>query len=137
MPQFYMLSILANLAGSLTLAGDYLGEKIPWLAMFKSIRENRGARTVIGICALVIGVIKLFALSPGERIIILGDLLPALAGMAVGTILLAEINQVHVDKAGERIRRISKAALSYRVPVAITGIVVSFLHFLFPSLAVL
>ena len=63
MAQFYMLSILANLIASLSLAGDFLASHIAWLAVFKEVRENRGARNTIGICALVIGVIKLFVLS--------------------------------------------------------------------------
>ena len=137
MAQFYMLSILANLIASLSLAGDYLASRIAWLAVFKEIRENRAARNVIGTCALVIGVIKLFVLSPGERILILGDLLPALMGIALGATLLAEVHHVKVEQASERIRMISKTALTYRVPVGIAGLVVALLHFLFPGFAVL
>jgi hypothetical protein len=135
--QFYMLSVLANLVAGLSLAGDYLVVRVPWLVVFKKVRENRSARTTIGICALVIGVIKLFVLSPGEHILIIGDLLPALTGVALGATLLAEVHHVKVEQAGEQIRKISKTALTYRVPVGITGIVVALLHFLFPSFAVL
>ena len=137
MAQFYLLSILANMIASLSLAGDYFGSKIAWLSVFKDVRGSRGARLTIGISALAIGIIKLFVLSPGEHILILGDLLPALAGISLGAILLAELNLVHVEQAGERIRTISKTAMSYRVPIGITGLVVAVLHFLFPSLAVL
>ena len=137
MAQFYMLSILANLTASLALAGDYLASRAAWLAAFKEMRENRGARTTIGICAAVIGVIKLFVLSPGEHILILGDLLPALTGIALGTSLLAEVHHVKVEQVSERVRRISKTALTYRVPVGITGLVVALLHFLFPGFAVI
>lgn len=137
MAQFYLLSILANLIASLSLAGDYFGSKTVWLSVFKDVRGSRRARMTIGISALAIGVIKLFVLSPGEHILIIGDLLPALTGIALGAILLAELNLPQVEQAGERIRAISKTAMSYRVPIGITGMVVAVLHFLFPGLAVL
>ncbi len=137
MAQFYFLSVVANLLAGLTLAGDFLGERIPFLRPFKDLRARKGAQVTIGISALVVGVIKLFLLSPGEHILILGDFLPAATGIIIGTILLAEVNQARVEQARESIRKISKTALTYRVPVGIAGIVVALLHFLFPSLAVL
>jgi len=137
MAQFYLLSVLANLIASLTLAGEFMAAKTRWLAIFKEVRDSRSARTIIGICAIVIGVIKLFVLSPGEHILILGDLLPALTGIAIGGALLAETHPARVEKAGKRVRMISETALSYRVPVAIAGIAVASLHFLFPSFAIL
>lgn len=137
MAQFYLLSVVSNLVAGLTLAGDFLGEKMSFLRPFKEVRSKRSAQVAIGITALAVGVIKLFLLSPGEHILILGDLLPALTGMALGIILLAEVNPGRVEQAGESIRKISKTALTYRVPAGITGIVVALLHFLFPGLAVL
>jgi hypothetical protein len=94
-------------------------------------------RIVIAICALVIGVIKLFVLSPGEHLLIIGDLLPALAGVVLGALLLAEAHPAKVEQAGERVSAISRTALTYRVPVGIAGIVIALLHFLFPGLAIL
>ncbi|MGA2764187.1 MAG: hypothetical protein ABSG17_12545 [Spirochaetia bacterium] len=137
MLQFYLLSVFANLMASLTLAGDYLGEKLPFLGCFKEVRTKRSARMTIGIAALVVGIIKLFVLAPGEHVIIVGDFLPAAAGIIIGAILLAEINPAKVEQAGEPIRKISRTALTYRVPVSIAGIVVALLHFLFPEMAVL
>jgi hypothetical protein len=137
MLQFYLLSVIANLVASLTLAGDYFGEKMSFLKYFKEARESRSARVAIGITALVVGVIKLFVLAPGEHIIILGDFLPALAGILIGAILLVEVNPGKVEQAGEPIRKLSRTALTYRVPLAIGGIVVAVLHFLFPGMMIL
>ena len=137
MLQFYLLSVIANLVASLTLAGDYFGEKMPFLKSFKEARENRGARVAIGVTVLVVGIIKLFVLAPGEHIIILGDFLPAITGMVIGAVLLAEINQGKVEQAGESIRKLSRTALTYRVPLGIAGIVVAILHFLFPGMMIL
>jgi hypothetical protein len=138
--QFYLLSIFANIVAGLTLAGDYLGERIPFLSSFKTLREDRTARLVIGAAALAIGVIKLFVGSPGELVPVAGDLLPALTGIALGGVLLVEAFRPQMEKQGEKLRKvktISKAVLSYRVPLGIAGVVVAFVHFLLPGVIIL
>ncbi len=137
MPQFYLLSVLANIAAGLTMAGDYLGEKLPFLASFKDLRANRNAEIVIGAVAIVVGILKLFILSPGETIPVAGDLLSALAGIVLGAILLAEAFRQKVESRGQNIEKLSKVVLSYRVPVGIAGVVIGLLHFLFPAAVIL
>jgi hypothetical protein len=137
MAQFYFLSILSNIVAGLTLAGDYLGEKIPFLASFKNLRANRPATVTIGIVTIIIGIIKLIVLSPGESIPVVGDLLPALTGIAVGGILLVEAFRQRVESQGESLKKISATVLTYRVPVGIAGVVVAVIHFLFPGAPVL
>ncbi|HUI72935.1 MAG TPA: hypothetical protein VL354_20600 [Spirochaetia bacterium] len=137
MAQFYLLSVVANLVASLTLGGEYFGEKMPFMKCFMELISTRGARITVGISTLVVGVIKLFVLSPGEHVLILGDFLPAVTGVAIGALLLAQSHPDRVERAGEQIRKISATALTYKVPVAIAGIVVAFLHFLFPGLVIL
>ena len=137
MAQFYLLSVLSNMIAGLTLAGDYLGEKMPFLASFKNLRANRPAQVVIGVVTAVIGVIKLIVLSPGETIPVVGDLLPALTGIILGAILLVESFRTTVESKGEQLKKISTAVLTYRVPVGIAGVVVAILHFLFPGVPVL
>lgn len=140
MAQFYLLSIFANIVAGLTLAGDYLGERIPFLSSFKNLRENRTAQIVIGVAALAIGAVKLFLGSPGETVLIAGDLLPALTGIALGGVLLVEAFRQVVDgEEGkrEKVKKISKAVLSYRVPLGIAGVVIAFVHFLFPAIVIL
>jgi hypothetical protein len=137
MAQFYFLSILSNIVAGLTLAGDYLGEKIPFLASFKNLRANRPATVIIAVITAVIGVIKLIVLSPGESIPVVGDLLPALTGIVVGGILLVEAFRQRVESQGESLKKISTAVLTYRVPVGIAGVVIAVLHFLFPGAPIL
>ncbi len=136
MAQFYLLSILANMIAGLTLAGDYLGEKMPFLASFKNLRANRTAQTIVALAAIVIGVIKLIVLSPGEDVPVVGDLLPALTGIVLGALLLMEAFRPAVDSRGESAQKISKAVLTYRVPVGIAGVAIAFLHFLLPGVAI-
>jgi len=135
--QTYFLSILSNIVAGLTLAGDYLGEKIPFLASFKNLRANRPATVTIAVVTAIIGVVKLVVLSPGGHIPVLGDLLPALVGIALGVLLLADAFRHTVESQGESLKKISTAVLTYRVPVGIVGVVVAVLHFLFPGVPIL
>ena len=137
MAQFYLLSVLANIVAGLTLAGDFLGEKVPFLASFKNLRANKAAQTVIALVSIVIGVIKLIVLSPGESVPVVGEILPALTGIVLGGILVIEAFRPSVDSRGESLQKISKAVLSYRVPVGIFGVVVGIVHFFFPGVIVL
>jgi hypothetical protein len=138
--QFYLLSIFANIVAGLTLAGDFLGERIPFLSSFKNLREDRTAQIVIGAVTLVIGAVKLFLGSPGEMVLIAGDLLPALTGIALGGVLLVEAFRADVEKQSgkmEKVKKISKVVLSYRVPLGIAGVAVAFVHFLLPGVIIL
>ena len=140
MAQFYLLSIFANIVAGLTLAGDFLGERFAFLSSFKNLRENRPAQIVIGAVTLVIGAVKLFLGSPGETILVAGDLLPALTGIALGAVLLAEAFRQAMDKQEgrmQKVKKISKAVLSYRVLLGIAGVAVAFVHFLLPGVIIL
>jgi hypothetical protein len=140
MAQFYLLSIFANIVAGLTLAGDYLGERVSFLASFKNLRANRTAQIVIGAVTLVIGAIKIFVGSPGELVPIAGDILPALAGIALGGVLLVEAFRPEVESQGEKmakVKKISKAVVSYRVPLGIAGVVIAVVHFLLPGVVIL
>ena len=139
MPQLYVLSILANIMGGLTLAGDYVGTRFAFLSSFKDIRSNRGRSVTIGILAAVVGVLKLVVRSPGETVPVVGDLLPALGGIAVGLMLLAEQLRPgsSATDAGQKLDRVASSALTYRVPAGIAGAVIAIVHFLFPAAVIL
>jgi hypothetical protein len=132
MPQIYLLSVVTNVLAGLALAGDYLGEKLGFLSSWKGVRERRGELIVIGISAAVVGVLSLIFRSPREHVYVAGDLLPALLGILQGAALLAEGFRQRVEES-EQLESVSKAVLTYRVPLGIGGVVVGFLHFLLPG----
>ena len=137
MAQFYLLSVFANIVAGLTLAGDYLGEKFAFLASYKNLRENRAAPIVIGIATLAVGLITFFVRAPGDTVPIVGDLLPSLAGIAMGITLLVESFRQQVDSRGPQVEKLSKALISYRVPAGIAGVAIAMVHFLFPAAVIL
>jgi hypothetical protein len=130
--QFYLLSVVTNALAGLALAGDFLGERLAFLASWKNVRDRRGLLIGIGLAAAVVGVLKLIFRSPGEKVFVAGDLLPALMGLFQGGALLAEGFRQRVESS-QQLENVSRAVLSYRVPVGIAGMVVAFLHFLLPG----
>jgi len=134
MVQLYFLSIILNaLAGILLVFGDALdGDSAN--KGFKLFLSSNGFRLVLGILAAIIGILKL--LSPiNNTIPILGDLLPALAGLAAGFILIFGFyreNSARSDVEGN-LDRIGDTFLHYRKAAGIFLLAIAILHFLFPT----
>jgi len=138
--QFYLLSVLANAVAGLVLAGGILADRVPFLAGFAKLYAGRTAQAVLGSVTLVVGVIKLFVSSPGELVPVAGDILPALAGIVLGGVLLVETFRPGSEAQAEKyakVKKISKAVMFYRVPLGIAGAAIALVHFLLPSVVIL
>lgn len=87
---------------------------------------------VLGIMCGVTGVLKL--LSPSfDGVLILGDLLPAAAGLVASLLLIFGIYRQNLSaKAGE-LDRLGVSLLAFRKPIGIGLIAVAIIHFLFPA----
>jgi hypothetical protein len=138
MVQLYFLSIVFNgLAGFLFVFSELgSGDSAEDNAKFSSV--GSGFRLVIGILAAVTGILKLL-LPMGEEgkigLPILGDLLPALASLIAGFMLIFGFyreRSSHVDSE-EKINRFGEVALHYKKAVGIALLAIALLHFLFPS----
>ncbi len=137
MAQLYMLSILSLLGAGLILSSDYLVEKMEWLSGLKDLAQQRNVRIGIGVAAGVVGILKLIVRSPGETVPVAGDLLPALAGIVLGGLLLADTLRVSRDDEPVAVDKVTNAVMPYRTPIGLGGIVVALVHFLLPSLTIL
>ena len=142
MAQLYMLSILSLLGAGVILSSDYLVERMDWLSGLKDFAQQRTVRIAVGAVAGVVGILKLIVRSPGETVPVAGDLLPALAGIALGGLLLADTlrtprNGALDDAEPVAVDKVTNAVMPYRTPLGIGGIVVALIHFLLPSLTIL
>jgi hypothetical protein len=143
MSQFYLLSIVSIFLSGFVLSGDYLGAKVPALGTFRAWLENRGAALALGRLTAVIGFLKFFVRAPNDTVPVAGDLLPAIAGLAVGATLFFEaLLRKPSTPAGaaqqERpVDRYAKAVLTYRIPLGIVCVAIALLHFLFPQAVIL
>jgi len=132
MAQLYLLSVVANIVAGLALSADYLGERLGFLSGWTRLRESRSTAITIGAVTAVVGALKLFVRSPGETVPVAGDLLPALGGIALGLIILAETLRKE-GKTDKAVDKVTDVVLTYRVPVGIAGVALGLLHFILPS----
>jgi hypothetical protein len=140
MPQFYLLSVVSTVIAGLALSSDYLNTKSEFFGSFRFLQKNRSIQIIAGLVTAAIGVLKFIFRSPGEDIAVVGDLLPAAAGVILGVILIGEAFRQH-PKAGEgqekverSVERVTEKIRPYRIPVGIAGAVIGVLHFLFPRI---
>ena len=140
MPQFYLLSVVSTVVAGLALSSDYLGKKSDFFASFRFLRQKRSVQIAAGLVTAVIGVLKLIFRSPGENVVVVGDLLPAAIGIILGVILIGEAFRQHPAEGAEQekveksVEKVTQAIMPYRVPVGIAGAVVGLIHFLFPRI---
>ena len=97
-----------------------------------------GFRLLFGIAAAITGVLKLFIPVEnrnGTSIYILGDLLPALAGIAAGFILIFNFYRENSSKANTegQLDRIGDQFLSHKKIIGFSLLAISVLHFFFPT----
>ena len=156
--QFYFLSIVINLLAGVILAGDYLAQRLPWMKSLLPEISSRSSGVTIGSITAGVGVLKLFVLANPLQTAVVGDLLPALAGIALGGVLIAvalnaedddasggaerpphttKEGSSHVVVADGTAEKAVRLAAGYRTPAGLAGIAVAVLHFLFPGSMIL
>jgi len=132
MIQLYFLSILCNgISGYLLFSGNE-GESI------NSQKFSPVFYLVLGILSAVTGVLKL--LSPTmDKIFILGDLIPAAAGIISGLMLIfgiyrriSPVASSEVSVSGS-LDNIALNLLAFKKPIGISLLAVAVIHFLFPQ----
>ena len=135
MLQFYFLSIVLNaLAGFLLISDNSDG--IPDFKVGFSFKDET-FRLVVGILAVILGLLKL--LSPVEGDIpIIGDLIPALTGFISGFILIFEYYRTRttIDPT-EQTEKIDRLLVSNKKIIGIISLVSAALHFIFPRVLLL
>lgn len=149
MVQFYFLSILFNLVGGASLILVAMPTRSAGLQGLKTFLRDPSVCLVTGILASVIGALKLLTAMRGD-IPVVGDFLPAMAGLAVGSTLLLERfrDPDFAPPAGDAVAPASAAPgkaearkglgkaerflLDHKMAVGLAGLIAAGVHFLFP-----
>ena len=140
MPQFYLLSVVSTVIAGLALSSDYLNTKSDFFGSFRFLQKNRSIQIAAGLVTAAIGILKLIFRSPGEDVVVVGDLLPAAAGIILGVILIGEAFRQHPkaedeqEKVEKSVEKVTRGIAPYRIPVGIAGAVIGLVHFLFPRI---
>jgi len=134
MLQFYFLSILLNLiTGFVLLFADkddmesFQGIKMPVIAYDETFR------LIIGILSGITGFFKLLTAVRGD-VPVIGDLVPALAGLAGGFTLLYEFYRTRSSIEEDTLPPFIQKIVSSKRYVGIACIIAAVLHFLFPTI---
>jgi hypothetical protein len=131
MYQLYFLSIVVNLIVGIVLARAIIAGKFPGFEKFlESIGETNLFRLVGGIAAIAVGILKLLLVTAGD-VLILGDLLPALAGIIAGKILLSEYFREKSIVFPAWLSRVSDFLIAGKQIWGIIAVAAAVLHFFF------
>jgi hypothetical protein len=136
MLQIYFISVLANLTGGLFLIlGSAHTDKDSFITL-KNLVTKKSAQAVLGIIALLAGILKLFVYARAGSVPVLADLLPAIGGIGIGGSLI--LNVLFKDEApGTSAGQLQVSLEKLHMPIGISGVVLAVLHFLFPGVILL
>jgi hypothetical protein len=136
MIQFYLLSVLLNgLVGFLLVREKEAAPPSIEAGLGFSL-GNETVRLVLGIMAMVTGVLKLLSSVPGDLAVI-GDLIPALAGFAGGFSLIFEYYRGHATLSSPRADQMEGFFVRHKKQIGFIALASAALHFLFPSVLLL
>lgn len=132
MPQLYILSVVMCLLTGGVLAAESLTKRTAFFGFLVNLHA-RGIQLVIGALALLVGLLKLFILSPTETMTFAGDLLPGLSGLIFGAALFIEA--LYRDKIGAPpfAGVVGGLLRNYGTAAGYLSILIGVLHMLFPS----
>ena len=131
MLQLYFLSVAFNLIAGYSLASDAISKKAQRLAGLGELLALRTSRLTVGLSVMIVGFITLFV-PVGGSLIIIGDLIPSVAGLGMGIALLFEVfrqDAVFPSESAEKTER----HLGYRTTLGLLGMAVAVLHFFLPE----
>lgn len=134
MLQFYFLSILLNtVTGLVLIFTDRNDSDRSDDAKIPAIIRDETFRLVLGVLTSVTGFFKLLTAVRGD-VPVIGDLLPALAGLAGGFTLLYEFYKTRSTLDQENLHPIIQKIVSSKRYVGFSCIVAAVFHFLFPTI---
>lgn len=134
MYQIYLLSVISNLLAGIALSFQGMDEKLHLSSVFnRELMENTGFRLGLGVVTFVVGFLKFLAVSP-EDVPVVGDLLPAVAGLVMGLILLLQYYRSRSSVSSPAVDRVEAIFGSNSGVFGTAGILIAVLHFLLPRI---
>jgi hypothetical protein len=136
MIQFYFLSILFNgLSGYLLIREKDREDGDTPDTVFRLSLQNETVRLVLGILTMLMGLLKILSSVQGD-IPVIGDLVPALAGLGAGFVLVYEFYRSRSGTDFEISEKI-EGLLTRRRLIGIAALASAAVHFLFPQVLLL
>ncbi len=130
MIQFYALSVFLTILAGYALVSRDAPSRGTATDGIRSFLSDRIVRLILGIMSTSVGFFKLLAVMRGD-IPVVGDLLPAAAGMASGFTLLLEFYRDSSEVKSELVARLEGLLLDRSRIIGVAAMVTGFVHFLF------
>ena len=132
MIQIYFLSIILNVIAGYTLIADNDKNTPDSRAVF-AVKDEK-FRLIIGILAMAVGVLKILSAMDGDLRII-GDLLPAAAGIVSGFVMLYEYYRRQSTLVRDEYEKesVNQILVKNKKIIGFASILIAGLHFLFPK----
>jgi len=131
--QIYLLSVLSTLLGGACLARHMLAEKFEGFRPFAEILKGKIFQLIVSIIALLAGLFTLLTFSEGNPVIV-GDLLPSIAALVVGGLILADfLYDSEDDDQKGFLASMNHFNVQYGAIIGITSMVISLLHAIIPT----
>ncbi len=134
MYQIYLLSVVSNLLAGIALSFQGMDEKLQLSSVFnRDLMENTGFRLGLGVATFVIGFLKFLAVSPDD-VPVVGDLIPALAGLIMGLILLLQYYRSRSTVSSPALDKVENVFGKNSGVFGTAGMIIAVLHFLLPRI---
>lgn len=131
MYQIYLLSIVTLILASVALGFDRLHERLGIGSFFSpQTFKSAGFRFGLGAVTLLVGFFQFLSVHPDD-IVIIGNVIPAAAGMVLGgTLMLSYYREKSTTESGI-VNRLDAIFLQNAENLAYVGLLVAVLHFFF------
>jgi hypothetical protein len=132
MIQFYFLSILLNGLSGYALTRDTGDDDIVLDTGFRFSFYNETCRLILGAATILMGLLKILSSVRGD-VPVIGDLVPALAGLLAGFILVFEYYRGHSTLEPEHTEKIEQLLIHNKKWAGYFALAAAVLHFLLPT----
>jgi len=137
--QLYLLTVLTNILAGMALSSDFFSEKFPQFSDYIGYMSNNVYRMVLAVVSIIIGIANFFPVYEGD-IAFFGKLLPALAGITAGLLLLVDFVQkkggAKAGKTAELADKVEQLSKPYITVVGIVVVIIGVLHAVIPTVPV-
>ena len=131
MYQVYLLSVLTLILSSIALGFDQLDERLHVGSFFSAATfKSPGFAFGLGVVTALVGLFQFLSVHPDDTII-LGNLVPAAAGVVLGGTLMLAYYREKSTVESAFVNRLDAIFLQNSAGLAYLGLLVALLHFLF------
>ena len=135
--QIYFLVVTTNIMAGLILSGSFLEEKFSEFSPCNQLIQKPRFKMVLGIVAVLAACITLLLKITPADVIFIGNLLPALSGIIMGTYLIMSFFYSSLEEERSWMKSFVDLMEDRGHIIGLAGILIGIIHFLVPSAVIL